>query len=83
MSAVWEEWHRQLWTDSLPAPLDMTDKEILDWVSEYGEKLEWHRGTDREVGYWKFTSDEFSDPVKAKTLRGVVCQAAAILEENR
>ena len=66
-----------------PAPLVLTDKEVLDWIGEYAHKSEWMRGTDEYVGHWKLYVDDLGDkPVRGDTLREAVCLAAAKLEEQ-
>ncbi len=81
-AAAWEKWYREAWTQSIPAPLDMTDKEIIDWVAENAAQLTWHRGTDLKVGHWTLHSDDLPFAVIGKTLREAVQQAAAQLEAN-
>lgn len=66
--------------ESLPAPLDLSDTEILDWVDEYCTQAVYNRPTKEVRG--GFTV--YSDDIKATepTLREAVCAAAAILKEE-
>jgi hypothetical protein len=65
-----------------PAPLVLSDKEVLDWIGEYAHKAKWMRGTDEYVGHWKLYVDDLGDAVRGDTLRDAVCLAAAMLEEQ-
>lgn len=77
----WHEWARDVWTEKRPAPLDLTDKEVLDWIGEYAEQVVWSRGTDDRTGFWNVYCDEFDSPVSARTMREAVKLAAAKLKE--
>ena len=68
--------------ESRPAPADLSDKEVIDWLDEYGLSAMWNRGTDEKVGHWKIYSDEIGGATTGKTLREAVKRAAAMMEEN-
>ena len=78
----WEDQFAEHWTEKRPAPLVMTDKEVLDWLGKHAHKAEWMRGTDEYVGHWNLYADDLADKVRGDTLREVVCLAAAMLEER-
>ena len=77
----WHEWARDAWTEKRPAPLDLSDKEVLNWIGEHAEQVVWSRGTDEHAGCWNIYCDEFDKPVSAKTMREAVKLAAAKLKE--
>ena len=68
-----EQWFREAWTEKVPSPLEMTDKEILDWMDEYCESAELV-GSD-----WKLEEMGFS--VRANLLRDAAKLAAAYHKE--
>lgn len=42
-----EQWFREAWVEKVPAPLDMSDTEIVEWLSEHCDSAwlingEWH-----------------------------------------
>ncbi len=77
----WHEWARDAWTEKRPAPLDLSDKEVLDWIGEHAEQAVWSPGTDERTGCWNIYCDEFDGPARGKTLREAVKLAAAKLKE--
>lgn len=77
-------WHKQFaeaWTEKRPTPLDMSDKEVLDWLGEHAGQVVWSRGTDEQVGCWNVYCEELDKPVSARTMREAVKLAAAKLKE--
>lgn len=77
----WHEWVAEAWTEKRPVPLDLSDKEVLDWIGEYADQVVWNCGTDEHVGCWNVYCDELDRPVNGKTLREAVKLAAAKLRE--
>ena len=74
----WEDQFAEAWTEKRPAPLEMTDSEILDWVDEYCmPETPATPHTRRVVAI----SCAFISDTTAPTLREAVCLAAAKLEE--
>lgn len=77
-------WHksqfRKHWTEPRPAPLTLTDTEVLDWMAEYCELVSYVRPTDQYTGGYTLDVDYIS-PTKGATLREAVCLAAAKLNE--
>jgi hypothetical protein len=71
------EWQR---LERRPAPLDLSDKEILDWIDEYCTQAVYNRPTKEVRGGFTVYSDDIK--VTEPTLREAVCAAAAILKEE-
>jgi hypothetical protein len=63
------------WTEHQPAPLMLTDKEILDWLSEYCEQATYNRATPERAGGFTLCCDDMR--THAPTLRAAACLAAA------
>ena len=71
----WDE----LWTEHRPAPLNLTDTEILDWLSEYCDQAMYIRPTAEYLGGFTLYCDEIK--ATGPTLREAVRSAAAKLNE--
>ena len=69
----------KLWTEYRPAPLTLTDTEILDWLSEYCDEAIYNRPTPERRG--GFTLYCYDIQTSAPTLREAVCLAAAKWKE--
>ncbi|WP_238529779.1 hypothetical protein [Nitrosospira multiformis] len=63
------------WTEHCPAPLDLSDSEILDWLSEYCDQAVYNHPTSQSCGGFTLYCDEIRS--SASTLREAVCLAAA------
>jgi len=70
----WMNW-MAAWTEHRPAPLDLSDTEILDWLSEYCDQAVYNRPTSQSCGGFILYCDEIRS--SASTLREAVCLAAA------
>ncbi|MGH8761773.1 MAG: hypothetical protein ACREUR_00885 [Nitrosospira sp.] len=70
----------ELWTEHRPAPLTLTDTEILDWLGEYCDQAVYTRPTAEYLGGFTLYCDEIKS--SASTLREAVCLAAAKLNET-
>ena len=68
-----------VWTEHRPAPLDLSDTEILDWLSEYCDQAVYTRPTQQCHGRFTLYCDEIRS--SAVTLREAVCLAAAKWKE--
>jgi hypothetical protein len=77
MGIIEEAWNR---LERRPAPLNMTDKEILDWVNEYCTQAVYNRPDSVIAGGFTVYSEDIK--VTQPTLREAVCVAAAILKEQ-
>ena len=79
MSAVLERRVKKHLTEQRPAPLEMTDTEILDWMNEWSLQMEWNRATPQ----YNECFTVYGEGIKgsAPTLREAVCLAAAKLKE--
>lgn len=72
------EWNR---LERRPAPLNMSDTEVLDWMNEYCTQAVYTRPTAQVCGGFTVYSDDIK--VTKATLRDAVCAAAAqMAEEN-
>jgi hypothetical protein len=71
-------WSRA-WTERGPAPLDLTDAEILDWLDEYCDQAVYNRPTPEYRG--GFTLYCYDIRTNGPTLRQAVCLAAARWKE--
>lgn len=69
-----------LWIERVPAPLSLTDTEILDWLSEYCEHAVYNRPTPEYSGGFVVYCDQ--EVTNAPTLRKAVCLAAAKFQEE-
>lgn len=69
----------ELWTEHRPAPLILTDTEILDWLGEYCDQVQYHHPTPEYRGDFIVYSEDIK--TSAPTLREAVCLAAAKWEE--
>lgn len=67
------------WIESRPAPLDLSDTEILDWLNEYCDRTTYTRPTLFRRGGFTVHSDDIT--ATAPSLRDAVCRAAASLNE--
>lgn len=74
----WMSW-MAAWTEHRPAPLDLSDTEILDWLSEYCDQAVYTRPTQQCRGGFTLYCDEIRS--SAATLREAVCLAAAKWKE--
>ena len=70
----WMNW-MAAWTEHRPAPLDLSDTEILDWLSEYCDQAVYNHPTSQSCGGFTLSCDEIRS--SASTLREAVCLAAA------
>jgi hypothetical protein len=71
------EWNR---LESRPVPLNMTDKEILDWLDEMQPKVDWEKGNANQISGVFLDVPEIGRTF-AKTLREAVCRAEAKWKE--
>ena len=69
----------ELWTEHRPAPLPLTDTEILDWLDEYCDQAIYTRPTPEYTGGFTLFCDDIK--TSAATLRAAVCLAAAKWKE--
>jgi hypothetical protein len=67
------QWH--VVDEPEPAPLDLSDTEILDWLGEFCEQAIYNRPTPQYRGGFIIYCD--NKKTKSPTLRGAVCLAAA------
>lgn len=67
------------WTEHRPAPLNLTDTEILDWLNEYCDQAVYNRPTPEYRG--GFTLYCYDVRTNGRTLREAVCLAAARWKE--
>jgi hypothetical protein len=70
----WTNW-METWTERRPAPLDLSDSEILDWLGEYCDQAIYNRPTLQYGGSFTLYFDEIK--TNGPTLREAVCLAAA------
>lgn len=70
----------ELWIEHRPAPLALTDTEILDWLGEYCDQAVYTRPTSEYPGGFTLYCDEIKS--SGPTLREAVCLAAAKLNET-
>ncbi len=70
---------RMIWEQE-PAALELTDKEILDWLSEHVDQAVYNRPTDHVRGGFTLFCDETT--TTKSTLRHAVCVAAAKWQEE-
>lgn len=70
----WTNW-MESWTEHRPAPLELSDVEILDWLNEYCDQAVYNRPTSEYVGGFTLYCDELK--ASGATLREAVCLAAA------
>jgi hypothetical protein len=68
------------WTEPRPAPLNMTDKEILDWLDEMQPKVEWEKGDANHISGVFLDVPEIGRTF-AKTVREAVCRAGSKWKE--
>ena len=69
----------ELWTEHRPAPLTLTDTEMLDWLSEYCDQAFYSRPTPEYCGGFTLHCEDIK--TSAPTLRAAVCLAAAEWKE--
>lgn len=67
------------WIEHRPAPLNLTDAQILDFMDEYVDQLIYTRPTPNAVG--GFTLKVYDQETTAHTLRDAACLAAAKWKE--
>jgi hypothetical protein len=70
----WTNW-METWTERRPAPLNLSDSEILDWLGEYCDQAIYNRPTLQYGGSFTLYFDEIK--TNGPTLREAVCLAAA------
>ena len=70
----------ELWTEHRPVPLELSDSEILDWLTEYCEEIVYKLPTPNYLG--GFTVKCSGIKTTCETLRAAVCLAAAKLKEE-
>lgn len=74
----WMSW-MAAWTEHRPAPCDLSDTEILDWLSEYCDQAIYNRSTPQSCAGFTLHCDEIRS--SAATLREAACLAAAKWKE--
>ena len=74
--ASWSE----AWTEHRPAPLNLTDTQILDWLGEYCDQAIYRRPSPESRG--GFTLYCYDIRTMGATLREAVCLAAAKWKES-
>lgn len=67
------------WIEHRPAPLILTDTEILDWLGEYCDQAVYNRPTPEYTGGFTLYCNDIK--TSAATLRATVCLAAAKWKE--
>ena len=67
------------WVERRPAPLNMTDSQIVDWLGEYCDKAEYTQPTAHSRG--GFTIHCADEKTTEPTLRDAVQMAAAKFKE--
>ncbi len=70
----WTNWMKT-WTEHRPAPLDLSDSEILDWLGEYCDQAIYSHPTPQYGGSFTLYCDQIK--TNGSTLREAVCLAAA------
>lgn len=70
----WSNW-KELWIERRPAPLNLSDKEILDWLGEYCDQAVYTPPTPHYRGGFTLFCNEIK--TSGATLRETVCLAAA------
>ncbi|SEK61240.1 hypothetical protein [Nitrosovibrio tenuis] len=70
---------KELWIERHPAPLGLTDTEILDWLGEYCDQAIYNRPTPHYRGGFIVYCNEIK--TSGATLREAVCLAAAKWKE--
>lgn len=70
-----EQWFNEAWVEKVPAPLVLSDKEVLEWLNEYCDEVR-----QSEHGGWLVSSYEYPC-VYGGTIRDAVCLAAAYHKE--
>lgn len=75
----WKDWMRAAWTERRPVPLDLTDTEILDWLSNYCDQALYTRPTAECRGGFTLYCDDIR--TTSPTLREAACLAAAKWKE--
>lgn len=68
------------WTERRPAPLNMSDTEILEWMDEYCDQAVYNKPTAEVRGGFTIYSADIK--TNQPTLREAVCLAAAKLKEE-
>ncbi len=75
----WMNWMKASWTEHRPVPLNLSDTEILDWLSEYCEQAVYNRSTPQYRGGFTLYCEDIK--TSGSTLRDAVCLAAAKWKE--
>ena len=70
---------KELWIERRPAPLNLTDTEILDWLGEYCDQAVYNRPAPHRCGGFILYCDETR--TTGSTLRETACLAAAKWKE--
>jgi hypothetical protein len=70
---------KELWIERVPAPLDLSDSEILDWLGEYCGQVVYNRPTLHYQGRFTLYCDEIR--TSGRSLREAVRLAAAKWKE--
>ena len=70
---------KELWIERRPAPLDLSDTEILDWLGEYCDKAVYNHPTPHYRGGFTLYCNEMR--ASGPTLRDAVHLAAAKWKE--
>lgn len=68
------------WTERLPAPLNLSGQQVLDWIEEMRAVIEWQDGDDYVLSGVYLTVPEMGRTF-GKTLHDAVCLAAAKWKE--
>lgn len=77
----WQTWFAEHGVEKRPAPVEMTDTEILDFADEYADMIQ--QIPADSIYPRRFVIDiEGMDTVRAGSLREAVKLAAARMEEN-
>ena len=69
-----------LWTERRPVPSEMTDTEMMDWLTNRCDHMEYNAPTAQYNGGFTLHSNE-GEITFAPTLRGAVCLADAKQKE--
>lgn len=60
-------------------PVDLTDSEVIDWLNEYCDRLEYRAPTSSVLGCF-IVHNLWIGETKGQTIREAVCLAAAIYD---
>jgi len=77
----WHDWYREKCTVSQPAPAEMTDREMLDFMDEYVETVQKIPATSSSHRRFVVIVDGMKT-IQAVSLREAVCLAKAHFDET-